>query len=197
MSTSSYVALLRGINVGGKNKLPMKELAALFEEAGCSDVRTYIQSGNVIFRASAKLATGLEAVLEKQIQKRFGFAVPVIVRSAWLRSRAAGSRASEAAMFLRPCESEEAASCIAPSVETTAQADPAMTPQASKALRRIPPDRPRGDFDAERAELYTDAMILVTRYSLLDAAAEEKLRKPIRWRQAGPDVPALCRTSKE
>ena len=100
-------------------------------------------------------------------------------------------------MAFLPSESEEAASCIAPSVETTAQADPAMTPQASNALRRIPPDRPRRDFDAERAELYTDAMILVTRYSLLDAAAEMTLRKPLRRRQAERDVPALCRTSKE
>ena len=51
MSTS-YLALLRGINVGGKNKLPMKDLAALFVAAGCADVRTYIQSGNVVFHAT-------------------------------------------------------------------------------------------------------------------------------------------------
>ncbi|MFI5289844.1 MAG: DUF1697 domain-containing protein, partial [Polyangia bacterium] len=48
------VALLRGINVGGKNALPMRELVGLFEEAGCSNVRTYIQSGNVLFTASAR-----------------------------------------------------------------------------------------------------------------------------------------------
>jgi hypothetical protein len=48
-----HVALLRGINVGGRNKLPMKSLAALFAEVGCDDVQTYIQSGNVVFRASA------------------------------------------------------------------------------------------------------------------------------------------------
>jgi hypothetical protein len=52
----SYVALLRGINVGGKNPLPVRELAAVFREAGCADVRTYIQSGNVIRRARAELA---------------------------------------------------------------------------------------------------------------------------------------------
>jgi len=48
---SLYVALLRGINVGGKNLIKMTELAALFTGLGFTDVRTYIQSGNVIFRA--------------------------------------------------------------------------------------------------------------------------------------------------
>src|ERR1700710_242567 len=47
--TSPYVALLRGVNVGGKNKLPMSDLAGLFAAAGCEAVRTYIQSGNVLF----------------------------------------------------------------------------------------------------------------------------------------------------
>ncbi len=46
---SAYVALLRGVNVGGKNKLPMKDLAAIFTRAECGGVQTYIQSGNVIF----------------------------------------------------------------------------------------------------------------------------------------------------
>ena len=44
----TYVALLRGINVGGKNRVPMRELEEVFVEAGCRDVRTYIQSGNVV-----------------------------------------------------------------------------------------------------------------------------------------------------
>ena len=48
-----HVALLRGINVGGKNVLPMKELAAMFGAAGCTGVLTYIQSGNVVFHAPA------------------------------------------------------------------------------------------------------------------------------------------------
>ena len=100
-------------------------------------------------------------------------------------------------MAFLPSESEEAASCIAPSVETTAQADPAMTPQASNALRRIPPERTGRDFDAERAEPYTDTMILVTRYSLLDAAAETTLREPLRLRRVERLAPNIRRTSKE
>jgi hypothetical protein len=57
--TTMYLALLRGINVGGKNKVPMAELKACFEELGCENVRTYIASGNVIFesgKSSAELA---------------------------------------------------------------------------------------------------------------------------------------------
>src|SRR4051812_37218051 len=53
---STHVALLRGINVGGKHSLPMVDLARMFEDAGCTRVRTYIQSGNVVFAASAALA---------------------------------------------------------------------------------------------------------------------------------------------
>ena len=81
-ASNSYVALLRGINVGGNNKLPMKDLASLFAKAGCSDVQTYIQSGNVVFGARAKAAEGIASVITNDIEKRFGFSVPVIVRSA-------------------------------------------------------------------------------------------------------------------
>ena len=56
-----HVALLRGINVGGKNLLPMKELVALCEEAGAAEVSTYIQSGNVVFTASKDVAARLPA----------------------------------------------------------------------------------------------------------------------------------------
>jgi uncharacterized protein (DUF1697 family) len=79
---AAYVALLRGINVGGKNKLPMLELARLFEEAGATDVRTYIQSGNVIFRAPEKVAPRLPSAVSQQISTRFGLRVPVVLRSA-------------------------------------------------------------------------------------------------------------------
>ena len=76
------IALLRGINVGGKNKLPMKDLAALFREAGCEDVRTYIQSGNVLFRAGATPAEGIPSLISASIQDRFGYRVPVVTRTA-------------------------------------------------------------------------------------------------------------------
>lgn len=77
-----FVALLRGINVGGRNKLPMADLAAVFTDAGCDNVQTYIQSGNVVFRASAATATRIPTVVAKRIADGFGLQVPVVLRSA-------------------------------------------------------------------------------------------------------------------
>ena len=79
---STHVALLRGLNVGGKNRLPMHELAALFEAAGCGAVRTYIQSGNVVFQAPAALARTLPARVSAAILKAHGHRVPVVLRTA-------------------------------------------------------------------------------------------------------------------
>ncbi len=76
------VALLRGINVGGKHRLLMKELAELFADAQCGDVRTYIQSGNVVFKASPKVVKGLAECIARNIEQRYGFASPVILRTA-------------------------------------------------------------------------------------------------------------------
>ena len=77
-----YIALLRGINVGGNNKIPMADLRACFEAAGFTDVSTYINSGNVFFTSEetdeAKLVTQCEAAIEKQ----FGFHVVCAVISA-------------------------------------------------------------------------------------------------------------------
>ena len=86
MSTESgsdvNVALLRGINVGGKNKLPMKDLSAMFSDAGCTDVRTYIQSGNVLFRAEPTPDKDVPSLVSASILSRFGYRIPVITRTA-------------------------------------------------------------------------------------------------------------------
>jgi uncharacterized protein (DUF1697 family) len=76
------LALIRGINVGGKNKLPMRDLTAIFESAGCANVRTFIQSGNVIFTAGSKLCDTLAASVASDISDRFGYRTPVILRTA-------------------------------------------------------------------------------------------------------------------
>ena len=76
------LALLRGINVGGKRKIPMKDLAEVFVQAGCSSVETYIQSGNVIFSANRTTSENLSDVLKTKIEDRFGFQVPVVLRTA-------------------------------------------------------------------------------------------------------------------
>jgi uncharacterized protein (DUF1697 family) len=77
----SCVALLRGINVGGKNLLPMKDLACMFEAAGCTRVRTYIQSGNVLFTASRAKTVNLPGLIHDAIADRFGYQVPVLLRT--------------------------------------------------------------------------------------------------------------------
>ena len=75
------MALLRGINVGGKNLLPMKDLARLFAEAGCADIRTYIQSGNVLFSANETKAGALPGLIANGIADRFGYRTPVLLRT--------------------------------------------------------------------------------------------------------------------
>ncbi len=81
MTGQPHVALLRGINVGGRNAVPMKALAACVEAGGYTEVRTYIQSGNVLFSTDASDARAMESDLERRIEKQFGFPVPVVVRS--------------------------------------------------------------------------------------------------------------------
>jgi uncharacterized protein (DUF1697 family) len=75
----TWIALLRGINVVGKNKLPMKTLAALMEKSGCRDVVTYIQSGNVVFRSPLSDAAALAARIEKAVSAACGFSPRVLV----------------------------------------------------------------------------------------------------------------------
>lgn len=74
------VALLRGINVGGHNKLPMAEFRQLLEGLGCSDVATYIQSGNAVFNCDD--AAGLDQSIGEAIERDFGFRPPVLVHEA-------------------------------------------------------------------------------------------------------------------
>jgi uncharacterized protein (DUF1697 family) len=77
----SHVALLRGINVGGKNKLPMKDLVAIFVAAGCVDVQTYIQSGNVVFSAPTAVAKRLPSNVAAAIRDLAGYRIPVVMRT--------------------------------------------------------------------------------------------------------------------
>ena len=76
---STHVALLRGVNVGGKNKLPMAQLRASFESLGCAEVRTYIQSGNVVFVSPTPVDA---ASLERMVESDFGIAATVVLRTA-------------------------------------------------------------------------------------------------------------------
>ena len=66
--------------MGGKNLLPMQELARMFAAAECTDVRTFIQSGNVIFEAPAG-AAGIAEAIQAAIKERFGYRIPVVLRT--------------------------------------------------------------------------------------------------------------------
>lgn len=76
-----YVAILRGINVGGHHIVPMSQLIVLLEQKGCVDVKTYIQSGNVVFRSKQKNVGKLEKQLIEAIEQEFGFPVPTLLRT--------------------------------------------------------------------------------------------------------------------
>ncbi len=81
MALTLWVALFRGINVGGNNKLPMADLKALATELGLDNPRTYIQSGNLVFGSDKDAAT-IEAMLAAAIERRFGFTPPIIMRTS-------------------------------------------------------------------------------------------------------------------
>jgi uncharacterized protein (DUF1697 family) len=77
----TWIALLRGINVVGRRKLLMKDLSAIFERGGFRSVRTYIQSGNVVFQSARGTASMLAAEIGALIAKRAGFEPHVMVLS--------------------------------------------------------------------------------------------------------------------
>lgn len=80
MQTMRYTALLRGINVGGRNKVAMADLREAFEAGGYTSVSTYIQTGNLLFESDAPRDT-LEGDVEAMLERRFGFPLVVVVRS--------------------------------------------------------------------------------------------------------------------
>lgn len=72
----TWIALLRGVNVGGRAKVPMADLRALFEQLGFADVRTYIQSGNVLFEGKPE-----REAIERAVRERFGVPAAVLLRT--------------------------------------------------------------------------------------------------------------------
>ena len=73
------IALIRGINVGGKNSLPMKELVAILEDMGVRKIKTYIQSGNAVFQSDEKNLSQFSQRLTAEIKKRHGFEPDVLI----------------------------------------------------------------------------------------------------------------------
>lgn len=155
-----YVALLRGINVGGKNRLPMKDLVAMLDDAGCHDVRTYIQSGNVVFRATEARASRIPGVIAKAVSDRLGFRAPIVMRTAGeLRAVARGNP------FVR-------AGADAESLHVMFLADlPLPAKVAALDPRRSPPD----EFEVRRREIYLHCPNGVARTRLTNEYFDTKL----------------------
>ena len=78
---TNFVALLRGINAGGSNVISMAALKECFTEAGFADVRTYIQSGNVVFASDSTSSAELEVEIERMLRERMGADILAVVRS--------------------------------------------------------------------------------------------------------------------
>ena len=132
-SSRRYVALLRGINVGGKNRLPMAELRDVFSAVGCTGVNTYIQSGNVVFEAAPNLIERVPELVARAIGQRFDIATALIVRSSNELQQVATSNPFDTSgdpRFLQVAFLEDI-----PSAEAVAGLDPERSPQDVFAVR--------------------------------------------------------------
>jgi uncharacterized protein (DUF1697 family) len=159
----SYVALLRGINVGGKNKLPMKDLVAIFEGAGCVRVRHYIQSGNVVFGASQAVARRVPAVVAAEIERAFGLRVPVVLRSG-AEMRAVVKDSPLAATAASPDALHVVFLADAPPPKLGAALDPARSPPDTFVLqgREIYLSCPNGVARTKLTSSYFDSRLRTT-----------------------------------
>lgn len=158
--TDTHIALLRGINVGGRNKLPMKDLAAIFTDLGCTDVRTYIQSGNVVYVAEPELAAVISERVAAAIHDRLELTVPVVTRTA---------AELEAVARANPFVAEGA------DPKTLAVAFLAHTPDAGRVAaldpERSPPDR----FAVHGREIYLHLPNGAARSKLTNAYLDSRL----------------------
>ena len=128
-----YAAFLRGVNVGGKNKLPMVDLRDIFTAAGCTAVQTYIQSGNVVFKAAPDLAERAPEIVVRAIRERFGYETAVIVRSSEELRQVAASNPFDTSgdpRFLQVAFLEDA-----PGAEAVSRLDPERSPPDAFAVR--------------------------------------------------------------
>ena len=155
-----HVALLRGINVGGKNMLPMKELIKIFEAAGCSGVTTYINSGNIAFSATAAVLKTLSARVAADVAMQFGFKIPVV-----LRGRAELARAISANPFPNAVAQPKTLSVLfladMPSAEALNKLDPNRSPgdQYQVIGREIFCYTPTGQADTKLTNVYFDSKL--------------------------------------
>ncbi len=156
-----YVAMLRGINVGGRNRLPMKDLAAIFRDAGCSRVRTYIQSGNVVFDAPQRTARRIPETVPAAIAARYGYRTPLILRTA---AELAG--AVEANPFPRKAADPKALHAVFL----------AAAPQPARAAALDPDRSPPDEFFVSGREIYLHCPNGLARTKLTNAWFDAQLK---------------------
>lgn len=159
----THVALLRGINLGGKNTVPMADLRAWVEAAGGEAVRTYVQSGNVLFDASLADAPGIATAITGQIKERLGHSVPVVLLTAVelrqiARSNpylAEGAPENELHVMLLSA---------APAPERVAKLDPDRSPpdRFTVAGRAVYHHAPNGVARSKLTNAYLDRVLGVT-----------------------------------
>ena len=155
---AKHIALLKGINVGGHNKLPMKDLRRIFTDAGAEDVATYIQSGNVVFTAPAALARKLPEQVAAAIEDEFGFCPAIVGRTATALRKIADAN---------PYEVDD------PKLVHVGFFD--HKPKAA-AAKRLDPGRSPGDhFTVNGAELYLHTPNGLARTKLTTAYLESTL----------------------
>jgi uncharacterized protein (DUF1697 family) len=160
-----YAALLRAVNVGGHGKLPMAELVELFAAAGAKDVKSYLQSGNVVFAAPAAVARRIPERIEAAIDKAFGHRPSVLLRDA-----------GQLAQIARD--------------NPFAKADPKqlhvgfLADAPSKAaLATLDPDRSPGDrFEVRGQTVYFQFNLGVGKTKLSNSYFEAKLATRMTWR---------------
>jgi len=134
---SRHVALLRAINVGGNNELPMAALREIFDAVGFRDVATYLRSGNVAFTAPAAVARRAPAKVAAEIEARFGYDVPVVTRT------------------LKELSAVHAAHPFADRTDDLKRLHVAFLSAAPAADRAIDPDRSPADrFELRGRDLY-------------------------------------------
>jgi uncharacterized protein (DUF1697 family) len=136
---TTYLALLRGINVGGKNKVSMPQLRLVFEDLGHEGVRTYVQSGNVVFESRSSAPKKVATDIEHAISETFDLSISVLIRTRRELERVAGEH---------PLASKGVALSL---LHVMFLADR----PSSKAIESLDPDRsPPDEFVVTRREVY-------------------------------------------
>ncbi|MED1951150.1 DUF1697 domain-containing protein [Brevibacillus centrosporus] len=163
-----YVALLRGINVGGKNKIKMTELRSSLENIGLRRVKTYIQSGNVLFESSDAEATVRQRI-EQEIAAVFGITLTVVIRTA-----------EEMEKIVRHCPfsseliAEAAATCVGESLYVALLPEPPLPSGIEKLAA--------ANNEDDTYEIVGRDVYLLFRHSVRDAKLSvnlQKLGKPV------------------